>query len=151
VTPSYEESQKSGGLQFQASPGKKFERPYLNSKSWVWWSTPVPATTGSINKSDHSPGWPREKTETLSKITRVKWTGSMAQAVELLSSNPSTTCTHKRLKSIKKKNNERDFENRKPPDLSRRPLHTLSNSRTLSKPWNHARPRFFVFYPRMKS
>jgi hypothetical protein len=30
---------------------KKFIRPYLNKKSWVWWCVPViPETTGSINR-----------------------------------------------------------------------------------------------------
>jgi hypothetical protein len=30
---------------------KKFSRPHLNRKSWVWWHAPVIATTaGSINR-----------------------------------------------------------------------------------------------------
>jgi hypothetical protein len=42
---------RSGGLPFQASPGKKFMRPHINRKSWTQWHTPVtPATVENVNR-----------------------------------------------------------------------------------------------------
>jgi hypothetical protein len=53
---------------------------------------------GSVKQKDSGPGWPEQNETIISKITRAKRSGRMAQAIEhlsskleALSSNPSTT------------------------------------------------------------
>jgi hypothetical protein len=36
---------RSGGAKFKARLGKKFEKPYLNRRSWAWWHTSTISAT----------------------------------------------------------------------------------------------------------
>jgi hypothetical protein len=51
-----------GRVEVWGQPRKKFTKPHLNRKSWVWWHAPVTlATAGSVKYEAHSPGWPGQK------------------------------------------------------------------------------------------
>jgi hypothetical protein len=103
---SYVHSKLSGrlrweGLWFQASPLKKkvCETPSQWIKSWAAWHTCHPSNHGNFKIGESRLWLLWAKRETLSpKITRVKRTGGLAEAVECLphnckalSSNPNTT------------------------------------------------------------
>jgi hypothetical protein len=73
---------------FPGHPGqKKFARPHLQ-KSLAWWCVSVIPVTIHIMKKDHAwsmPTWTK-KWDPVSKITRAKRIGGIAQAVEYLPS-----------------------------------------------------------------
>jgi hypothetical protein len=52
-------------------------------KSWVWWCLPViSAMIAKVKQRDRSPEQPEQKARLISNISRAKWAGGEAQAVE---------------------------------------------------------------------
>jgi hypothetical protein len=93
-----------GGLQFRVSLAKKFMRPPISMEiSCAWCLAPVIPSTRRITVQV---GWQKNQ-ESISKITRAKRTGDMAQEAEplpskweALSSKSSTTKKKKKKKRI---------------------------------------------------
>jgi hypothetical protein len=64
-------------------------RSYLNKKSWAWQHVPViPATSRTVNMKIAFQASPSKKQESISKITRAKWTEDVAQMAECLCGKP---------------------------------------------------------------
>jgi hypothetical protein len=89
---------ENGKTTVQDQPKQKNSlRPDLTEKSWVWWCVSViPASVGSIHRRTKVQARPGKKQVPISKITRVKRAGGIAQVVqclpsqcETLSSNPN--------------------------------------------------------------
>jgi hypothetical protein len=78
---------KVGRITVSGQLGKKFARPCLNRKSWVWWCEPViPATAGIRNRRIVVQTGPGKKRDPISKITRAKRAGGVTQGIESLAS-----------------------------------------------------------------
>jgi hypothetical protein len=90
---------RTRGLQFKTSLGKKVhEIPFQQKKTGCGHAPIIPAMIGSIKWGITVQAILGKKCDPISRITRVKWTEGVAQAVECLlctcealNSNPSST------------------------------------------------------------
>jgi hypothetical protein len=76
------------GSRFQASLGKKkfIRPPYQQKKAGHVACTCHSSYSGRHIKEDHGPGWPGKKQDSISKLSRTKRAGGVAQAVQHLPS-----------------------------------------------------------------